>query len=114
MKNSFLLSASILLTGCVLGTSSEIKTAEKLLSQFQCNNIETAELAHSSINTYHERSLAVSKEKATEYVDRYKSGDELFKIPLDEVVQQQYDIYKTACESLGGVQRSTASNAKNK
>ena len=55
MKNSFLLSASILLTGCVLGTSSEIKTAEKLLSQFQCNNIETAELAHSSINTYHER-----------------------------------------------------------
>ena len=28
----------------------------------------------------------------------------LFKIPLDHVVQQQYDVYKSACEALGGVQ----------
>ncbi|BCX72594.1 hypothetical protein TOL5_07940 [Acinetobacter sp. Tol 5] len=104
MKAFLLFSVIVLLAGCALGTSREIKTAEKILNQFQCNNIETAELNHSAINLYHEHSLAVSKEKATEYIERYKSGEELFKIPLDEVVQQQYDIYKTACESLGGVQ----------
>lgn len=110
MKTSFLLSVIILLTGCALGTSREIKTAEKLLNQFQCNNIETTELAHSAINIYHEHALSASKEKAIEYIESYKSGDELFKIPLDEVVQQQYDIYKTACESLGGVQSQTVVN----
>lgn len=103
MKTSFLLSVIILLTGCALGTSREIKTAEKILNQFQCNNIETTELAHSAINIYHQRSLAVSKDKATEYIQSYKSGNELFKIPLHEVVQQQYEMYATACESLGGV-----------
>ncbi len=103
MKTSFLLSVIILLTGCALGTSREIKTAEKLLNQFQCNNIETTELAHSAINIYHEQSLAASKQKATKYIESYKSGQKLFKIPLDEVILQQFEIYTTACESLGGV-----------
>ncbi|AYO55296.1 hypothetical protein [Acinetobacter wuhouensis] len=107
MKPSFLLSVIILLTGCSLGTSREIKTAEKLLNQFQCNNIETNELAHSAINIYHEHALSTSKQKAVQYVESYKLGQALFKIPLDEVVQQQYEIYTTACESLGGVQSPT-------
>lgn len=105
MKTSFLLSATILLTGCAIGTSSEIKSAEKLLNQFNCSKIETTQLTHSAITSYHEHSLAVSKEKAQSYIDSYKSGDELFKIPLSEVIQQQFDVYKEACESLGGVQQ---------
>ncbi len=112
MKTSFLLSVIILLTGCALGTSHEIKIAEKLLNQFQCKNIETAELAHSAINIYHEHALATSKDKAVKYIESYKSGQELFKIPLDEVVQQQYEIYTIACESLGGVQSQSAINIK--
>lgn len=108
MKFSFLFSFTFVLTGCALGTSSEIKSAEKLLSQFECKNIESTELAHSPITSYHERALAVSREKASGYIDRYKSGDVLFKIPLDNVVQQQYDVYKSACESLGGIQSETS------
>lgn len=106
MKTSILLSVIFILTGCVIGTSNEIKTAEKILKQFKCSNIETTQLTHSSMTSYHEHSLAVSKEKATSYIESYKSGDELFKIPLNEVVQQQYDVYKSACESLGGVQQT--------
>ncbi|WP_173910218.1 hypothetical protein [Acinetobacter sp. Marseille-Q1618] len=108
MKNSFFFSLIILLTGCAIGTSSEIKSAEKLLSQFECKNIESTELAHSPITSYHERALAVSREKASSYIDQYKSGDVLFKIPLDSVVQQQYDVYKSACEALGGIQSETS------
>lgn len=104
MKHSFLLSLFLLLTGCAIGTSGEIKSAEKLLSQFECKNIESAQLAHSPITSYHERALAVSREKASSYIDSYKAGNVLFKIPLDNVVQQQYDVYKSACEALGGIQ----------
>ncbi|MEH1035452.1 hypothetical protein V7H47_17925, partial [Acinetobacter baumannii] len=57
----------------------------------------------SSINSYYQQSLAVSKEKATSYVESYKNGEELFAMPLDEVVEQQYQLYKAACDSLGGV-----------
>ena len=110
MKTSLLFCVIFILSGCVIGTSSEIKTAEKLLKQFKCSNIETTELTHSSMTSFHEHSLAVSKEKATSYVESYKSGDELFKIPLDQVVQQQYDVYKSACESLGGVQQTETEN----
>lgn len=104
MKSSFLLSAMLLLTGCAIGTSSEIKIAENLLSQFKCNNIDTAQLSHSAITSYHERTLVVSKDKAVNYIDQFKAGDYMFALPLDEVVKQQFDLYKTACESLGGVQ----------
>lgn len=113
MKSSFLLSLAVILTGCAIGTSSEIKSAEKLLSQFECKNIESAELAHSPITSYHERSLAVSREKAMSYIDSYKSGDVLFQIPLDHVVQQQYDVYKSSCEALGGVQSEKISTQIN-
>ena len=103
MKFSFLIICSIILVGCSLGTSREIKKAELILNQFECKNIETGQLNHSAITTYHERSLSVSKEKASAYVESYKEGKEIFLIPLDQVVQQQYDIYKAACESLGGI-----------
>ncbi|MBU0301869.1 hypothetical protein, partial [Acinetobacter baumannii] len=66
-------------------------------------NIETSEISTSSINSYYQQSLAVSKEKATSYVESYKNGEELFAMPLDEVVEQQYQLYKAACDSLGGV-----------
>jgi len=45
----------------------------------------------------------VSKDKATTYVESYKEGEELFAMPLDEVVKKQYELYKAACDSLGGV-----------
>ncbi|EXC93125.1 hypothetical protein J484_3391 [Acinetobacter baumannii 1051830] len=93
----------VFLTGCIFGQSSEVKRAEKLLNNFQCKNIETSEISTSSINSYYQQSLAVSKEKATSYVESYKNGEELFAMPLDEVVEQQYQLYKAACYSLGGV-----------
>ncbi|MBD0514171.1 hypothetical protein HPJ23_13805 [Acinetobacter baumannii] len=93
----------VFLTGCIFGQSSEVKRAEKLLNNFQCKNIETSEISTSSINSYYQQSLAVSKEKATSYVESYKNGEELFAMPLDEVVEQQYQLYKAACDSLDGV-----------
>ncbi|MDC4779637.1 hypothetical protein NQ848_16865 [Acinetobacter baumannii] len=103
MKIFFVLVPFVFLTGCIFGQSSEVKRAEKLLNNFQCKNIETSEISTSSINSYYQQSLAVSKEKATSYVESYKHGEELFAMPLDEVVEQQYQLYKAACDSLGGV-----------
>ncbi|PRN76368.1 hypothetical protein [Acinetobacter baumannii] len=103
MKIFFVLVPFVFLTGCIFGQSSEVKRAEKLLNNFQCINIETSEISTSSINSYYQQSLAVSKEKATSYVESYKNGEELFAMPLDEVVEQQYQLYKAACDSLGGV-----------
>ena len=103
MKIFFVLVPFVFLTGCIFGQSSEVKRAEKLLNNFQCKNIETSEISTSSINSYYQQSLAVSKEKATSYVESYKNGEELFAMPLDEVVKKQYELYKAACDSLGGV-----------
>ncbi|EOW9578534.1 hypothetical protein ACO109_003362 [Acinetobacter baumannii] len=103
MKIFFVLVPFVFLTGCIFGQSSEVKRAEKLLNNFQCKNNETSEISTSSINSYYQQSLAVSKEKATSYVESYKNGEELFAMPLDEVVEQQYQLYKAACDSLGGV-----------
>jgi len=104
MKTSFSLSAIVLLTGCTIGTSSEIKTAEKLLQHFQCNNVETSQLTHSPITSFHQRTLNTSKERAKNYIKGYESGDYIYDMPLDEAVKQQFDIYKSACQSLGGIQ----------
>lgn len=104
LLRTVLITSVLTLTGCSLGMSSEIKTAETMLNHFECKNIESTELVHSPITNYHEHALSASKDKATTYLESYKSGDVLFKIPLNEVIQQQYDIYKASCESLGGIQ----------
>ncbi|WP_213065728.1 hypothetical protein [Acinetobacter nosocomialis] len=103
MKIFFVLVPFVFLTGCIFGQSSELKRAEKLLNNFQCKNVETSEMPTSSINSYYQQTLAVSKDKATSYVESYKEGEELFAMPLDEVVKEQYELYKAACDSLGGV-----------
>ncbi|WP_336169391.1 hypothetical protein [Acinetobacter sp. 161(2023)] len=103
MKIFFVLVPFVFLTGCIFGQSSEVKRAEKLLNNFQCKNVETSEIPTSSINSYYQQTLAVSKDKATSYVKSYNDGEELFAMPLDEVVKQQYELYKSACDSLGGV-----------
>ncbi|EML1065635.1 hypothetical protein [Acinetobacter nosocomialis] len=103
MKIFFVLVPFVFLTGCIFGQSSELKRAEKLLNNFQCKNVETSEMPTSSINSYYQQTLAVSKDKATSYIESYKEGEELFAMPLDEVVKKQYELYKAACDSLGGV-----------
>ena len=96
---------SLILTGCI-GTSKEIKNAESLLIQFQCTNVESSQIPHSSITSYYEQSLYSSKQKASSYIESYKHGDKLFDISLYEVVEQQYQLYKQACQSLGGVTKT--------
>ncbi|MFH7765287.1 hypothetical protein [Acinetobacter sp. BSP-28] len=103
MKTLILLAGIILLSGCSLTTSHEVKHAEKMLADFQCNKIETAQMAHSSITSYHEQALASSRQKAEFYVQSYKDGDELFNVPLTEVIEEQYFIYQEACLHLGGI-----------
>ena len=108
MKTLILLEGVILLTACSLGTSREVKLAEKMLSHFQCNKIETAQMTHNSITSYHEQSLASSHQKAALYVQSYKDGEQLFDMPLTEVIEQQYVIYKAACQNLGGIEPTFA------
>ncbi|WP_130802158.1 hypothetical protein [Acinetobacter ihumii] len=103
MKFFFMMASCSLMFGCALGNSSEVKRAEKMLEHFQCKNIEVHDMPRSSINTFHQQSLAVSKEKASTYIEQYKHGETLFDMPLDQVVEQQYQLYKSACQSLGGV-----------
>lgn len=102
MKTSLLLSL-IFLTGCAFHTSNEIKVAEDMIHQFECNNIDRDQLGHNPVIGFHQRTLAVSKDKAVEYLASYKAGDTLFDMPLDQVIQQQYATYKSACYYLGGV-----------
>ncbi len=89
-----------------MGTSKDIKKAESLFIQFKCTNIESTQIPHSSLNSYYEQSLYSSKKKAGSYIESYKQGDKLFDISLHEVVEQQYVIYKEACQSLGGISKS--------
>ncbi len=103
MKTLILLAGMILLSGCSLTTSHELKHAERMLANFQCNRIETAQMAHTSITSYHEQALASSRQKAESYVQSYKDGEELFKVPLTEVIEEQYYIYQEACQHLGGI-----------
>ena len=108
MKTLILLAGVILLTACSLGTSREVKLAEKMLSHFQCNKIATAQMTHTSIMSYHEQALASSHQKAALYVQSYKDGEQLFDMPLTEVIEQQYVIYKAACQNLGGIEPTFA------
>lgn len=103
MKRFILLTIILNLTGCIFGQSNEVKRAEKVLQGFECNNIETNQIATSSITNFHQQTLAANKSKASTYVEQYKNGEDLFDIPLDEVVQQKYQLYKQACQALGGV-----------
>ena len=96
---------TFILTGW-MGTSKDIKKAESLFIQFKCTNIESTQIPHSSLNSYYEQSLYSSKKKAGSYIESYKQGDKLFDISLHEVVEQQYVIYKEACQSLGGISKS--------
>lgn len=103
MKPLFIVASCTLLFGCALGNSSEIKQAEKMFEHFQCKNIEIHDMPRSSINTFHQQSLAVSKQKASTYIEQYKEGQTLFDMPLDEVIAQQYQLYQSACQALGGI-----------
>lgn len=103
MKTLILLAGIILLTGCTLGSSRDVKHAEKMLAYFQCNKIESAQMTHSSITSFHEQSLASSRQKAESYVQSYKEGEELFDVPLTDVIKDQYLIYQEACQHLGGI-----------
>lgn len=103
MRFYSVLLGSIFLSGCMFSSSSDIKKAEKTLEQFKCANIESSQMAHTSITSFHEKALYGSKQKATDYIESYKDGDKLFDIPLSEVIDQQYVIYKDACQNLGGL-----------
>ncbi|RKG34628.1 hypothetical protein [Acinetobacter tianfuensis] len=106
MRNLAILSLTALLSGCIFGSSGEIRKAEKLLAQFKCANIESSQMSHSSITSFHEQKLSSSKQKALSYIESYKAGDALFDLPLDQVIEQQFNIYKASCQNLGGIPRS--------
>ncbi|OTG68239.1 hypothetical protein B9T25_06000 [Acinetobacter sp. ANC 4470] len=104
MKTLILLAGVILLTACSFGASREVKLAEKMLTHFQCNKIEHAQMTHSSMTNYYEQSLASSRQKAASYVQSYQDGEPLFDLPLTDIIEQQYVIYKAACQNLGGIE----------
>jgi len=88
------------LSACLFTNSNEVKRSELILSHFNCHNYEGS---ISPINSFHEQTLTVTKQKSVDYIQHYKDGEKLFNIPLDEVVNQQYELYKDACQSIGGV-----------
>lgn len=100
MKFITVLLSSLLLAGCL---SSDLKKSEQLLQDFQCAKIELSQMPHSSMNDYYQHSLHSTKSKVEAYIEQYHQGEKLFDIPLVEVVQQQYELYKDACQNLGGI-----------
>ena len=109
MKSLALWAGALLFTGCSFGMSHDIKKAEKLLANFQCNKIENSQMAHSPITSYHEQVLYSTKQKAKNYIESYKNGEKLFEIPLSTVIEQQYSIYNEACQNLGGIHDNPSS-----
>lgn len=107
MKPLAIFALIILLAGCSTSSSRDIKKAEKLLENFQCGNIESSQMTHSPITSYHEQSLSSSRQKAESYIQSYKDGDKLFSTPLSSVIEQQYHLYKEACQNLGGISQTT-------
>ena len=106
MKSLAIFATAVVLAGCSISASRDIKKAEKLLNSFHCNNIESSQMAHSPITSYHEQLLHSAKQKAENYIESYKNGEKLFTIPLSAVIEQQYSIYKEACQNLGGVHQN--------
>ncbi|MHA3890779.1 hypothetical protein [Acinetobacter sp. GXMZU3951] len=62
-------------------------------------------MMHSPIITYHERALGNSRQKVEGYLQSYKDGDILFTEPLPDIISAEYEHYKAACQSLGGLSR---------
>lgn len=91
MKLPFALLSICFISACSISSSKEIKQAEKLLQSFDCQNIERDQADHSS------------KQKAQSYVESYQQGDQIFDLPLPEVIETQLQSYTAACQSLGGV-----------
>ena len=103
MKLPLALLSLCFISACSISSSKEIKQAEKLLQSFNCQNIEHDQADHSSMTSYHEQVLASSKQKAKSYVESYQHGDQIFDLPLPEVIETQLQSYTAACQSLGGV-----------
>lgn len=103
MKLPLALLSFCFISACSISSSKEIKQAEKLLQSFDCQNIERDQADHSSMTSYHEQVLASSKQKAQSYVESYQHGDQIFDLPLPEVIKTQLQSYTAACQSLGGV-----------
>ena len=103
MKLPLALLSLCFISACSISSSKEIKQAEKLLHSFDCQNIERDQADHSSMTSYHEQVLASSKQKAQAYVESYQQGDQIFDLPLPEVIETQLQSYTAACQSLGGV-----------
>ena len=104
MKALTALCSTLILTGCF---SNDLHHAEQLLSKFHCSNIESSQMSHGGVTQYYQQSLASSKAKAESYVKHYQDGDEIFDISLTEVIEQQYELYNAACQSLGGLNLNT-------
>ncbi|QIO08270.1 hypothetical protein [Acinetobacter lanii] len=112
MKSLLFAGIFLILTGCSLGTSQQVEMAEQLLTQFECNNIDNEQLTHNPITGFHQRSLAISKEKAASYIESFKEGDSPSEMPLEEMVEQEYVTFKSACQFLGGVTRELQNPAQ--
>lgn len=100
MKLLTALLSSILLAGCM---SNDLKKSEQLLRNFNCAKIDTAQMPHSSMTDYYQHMLYSSKTKVESYIEQYHQGEELFDLSLYEVIEQQYNLYKDACQNLGGI-----------
>lgn len=100
MKFITTLLSTLLLAGCM---SSDLKKSEQLLRNFHCAKVDTAQMPHSSMTDYYQQMLYSSKSKVESYIKQYHQGEKLFDLPLHEVVEQQYALYKDACQNLGGI-----------
>lgn len=100
MKTLTVLCIMLTLTGCF---SHDLSHAEQLLSQFHCSKIENSQMSHGGVTQYYQDVLFSSKSKAESYVQHYKDGDTQFDLPVTEMIELQYERYKAACQSLGGL-----------
>ncbi|WP_347453750.1 hypothetical protein [Acinetobacter thermotolerans] len=107
MKAFAALSLMLCLTACL---SNDAQKAKQMLKLFHCNGIESSQMQHNSVTQYFEQSLYSSKSKAESYIEKYENGEEPAEMPLYDAVTQQYDLYKSACQNLGGIPAKESSS----
>lgn len=76
-------------------------SVENLLHKFQCDLNDTS-VSNDYKNSFEYSSMQNDIDKVNTWVKNYKNGMPDFNIPIEDVVSQQLQLFRSSCEALGG------------
>ncbi|WP_372403725.1 hypothetical protein ACDW34_17190 [Acinetobacter piscicola] len=76
-------------------------SVENLLHKFQCD-LNGTSVSNDYKNSFEYSSMQNDIDKVNTWVKNYKNGMPDFNIPIEDVVSQQLQLFRSSCEALGG------------